>query len=45
MAIGYNNVHINAGNKYGVAVGNTPVGSFLVSFLVCVCVCVMLAFL
>ena len=28
MAVGYNNVDVNAANKYGVAVGNTPV-SFL----------------
>lgn len=25
MAVGYNNVDVNAANKYGVAVGNTPV--------------------
>jgi len=25
MAVGYNNVNVNAANKYGVAVGNTPV--------------------
>ncbi|XP_039006707.1 glycerate dehydrogenase-like [Hibiscus syriacus] len=24
MAVGYNNVDVNAANKYGVAVGNTP---------------------
>lgn len=30
MAVGYNNVDVNAANKYGVAVGNTPVSSFLV---------------
>lgn len=28
MAVGYNNVDVNAANKYGIAVGNTPV-SFL----------------
>lgn len=27
MAVGYNNVDVNAANKYGVAVGNTPVSS------------------
>lgn len=25
MAVGYNNVDVSAANKYGVAVGNTPV--------------------
>lgn len=25
MAVGYNNVNVDAANKYGVAVGNTPV--------------------
>ncbi|OMO61443.1 hypothetical protein COLO4_33430 [Corchorus olitorius] len=25
MVVGYNNVDVNAANKYGVAVGNTPV--------------------
>lgn len=25
MAVGYNNVAVDAANKYGVAVGNTPV--------------------
>lgn len=25
MAVGYNNVDVNAATKYGVAVGNTPV--------------------
>lgn len=25
MAVGYNNVDVDAANKYGVAVGNTPV--------------------
>lgn len=29
MAVGYNNVDVNAANKYGVAVGNTPVISSL----------------
>lgn len=29
MAVGYNNVDVNAANKYGVAVGNTPVISYL----------------
>lgn len=33
MAVGYNNVDVNAANKYGVAVGNTPV-----SFLLFPCV-------
>lgn len=28
MAVGYNNVDVNAANKYGVAVGNTPVSLF-----------------
>lgn len=32
MAVGYNNVDVNAANKYGVAVGNTPVSYFLVCF-------------
>ncbi|OMO60801.1 hypothetical protein COLO4_33734 [Corchorus olitorius] len=27
MVIGYNNVDVNAANKYGVAVGNTPISS------------------
>lgn len=27
MAVGYNNVDVNAANKYGVAVGNTPVST------------------
>lgn len=30
MAVGYNNVDVSAANKYGVAVGNTPVSLFLV---------------
>ena len=34
MAVGYNNVDVNAANKYGVAVGNTPV-SFLFYLLKC----------
>lgn len=25
MAVGYNNVDVDAANKYGIAVGNTPV--------------------
>jgi len=25
MAVGYNNVDVNAATKYGVSVGNTPV--------------------
>jgi lactate dehydrogenase-like 2-hydroxyacid dehydrogenase len=25
MAVGYNNVNVDAANKYGIAVGNTPV--------------------
>lgn len=33
MAVGYNNVDVNAANKYGVAVGNTPV-SFDFFFLI-----------
>lgn len=33
MAVGYNNVDVNAANKYGVAVGNTPVSFFLNSYL------------
>jgi len=32
MAVGYNNVNVDAANKYGVAVGNTPV-SYLFSSL------------
>lgn len=28
MAVGYNNVDVDAANKYGVAVGNTPVSFF-----------------
>lgn len=36
MAVGYNNVDVNAANKYGVAVGNTPV-SFIFSFALCLC--------
>ena len=35
MAVGYNNVDVNAANKYGVAVGNTPVSSNLFFSLVC----------
>jgi lactate dehydrogenase-like 2-hydroxyacid dehydrogenase len=31
MAVGYNNVDVNAANKHGVAVGNTPVSS--ISFI------------
>lgn len=27
MAVGYNNVDVSAANKYGVAIGNTPVSS------------------
>lgn len=29
MAVGYNNVDVEAANKYGVAVGNTPVSFVL----------------
>lgn len=40
MAVGYNNVDVNAANKYGVAVGNTPVSFLLLkaffSFWLCV---------
>lgn len=32
MAVGYNNVDVEAANKYGVAVGNTPVSSYLFIF-------------
>lgn len=32
MAVGYNNVDVNAANKYGVAVGNTPVSSSFLNF-------------
>lgn len=28
MAVGYNNVDVNAANKHGIAVGNTPVSYF-----------------
>lgn len=30
MAVGYNNVDVNAANKYGVAVGNTPVSLYYI---------------
>ena len=29
MAVGYNNVDVEAATKYGVAVGNTPVSSII----------------
>lgn len=32
MAVGYNNVDVEAANKYGIAVGNTPVISSSFSF-------------
>lgn len=32
MAVGYNNVDVEAANKYGVAVGNTPVSLYYLSF-------------
>nr|DAD19866.1 TPA_asm: hypothetical protein HUJ06_021329 [Nelumbo nucifera] len=32
MAVGYNNVDVNAATKYGVAVGNTPVFLNLIPF-------------
>lgn len=38
MAVGYNNVDVNAADKYGVSVGNTPVSSVLVCFYV-LCLC------
>jgi lactate dehydrogenase-like 2-hydroxyacid dehydrogenase len=42
MAVGYNNVDINAANKYGVAVGNTPVSSFVVCLLtIILCMCAL----
>lgn len=42
MAVGYNNVDVNAANKYGVAVGNTPVSSFLVFLLTTIlCMCAL----
>ena len=34
MAVGYNNVDVNAVTKYGVAVGNTPVCSFFCRVIV-----------
>lgn len=34
MAVGYNNVDINAANKYGIAVGNTPVSFIWTDFTV-----------
>ena len=34
MAVGYNNVDVEAANKYGIAVGNTPVKTTGCSFLV-----------
>ena len=34
MAVGYNNVDVEAANKYGIAVGNTPVKTTDCSFLV-----------
>lgn len=38
MAVGYNNVDVSAANKYGIAVGNTPVSSFPVRlFVLCLC--------
>lgn len=30
MAVGYNNVNVDAANKYGVAVGNTPVSYYFI---------------
>lgn len=36
MAVGYNNVDVNAANKYGVAVGNTPVSlNLILCYLTC----------
>lgn len=32
MAVGFNNVDVNAASKYGVAVGNTPVSLNLTVF-------------
>lgn len=32
MAVGYNNVDVEAANKYGIAVGNTPVITTKTSF-------------
>lgn len=39
MAVGYNNVDVNAANKYGVAVGNTPVSFSFSCFRICVLIC------
>ncbi|XP_027367932.1 glycerate dehydrogenase HPR, peroxisomal isoform X2 [Abrus precatorius] len=33
MAVGYNNVNVDAANKYGVAVGNTPVEGFKMNLI------------
>ena len=33
MAVGYNNVDVNAANMYGVVVGNTPVSFLFTLFL------------
>jgi hydroxypyruvate reductase 1 len=44
MAVGYNNVDVNAANKYGVAVGNTPV-SFSCLLVLCLYnVCFLIRF-
>lgn len=43
MAVGYNNVDVNAANKYGVAIGNTPVSSFSrgISIILCLFLVIM----
>ncbi|RRT81288.1 hypothetical protein B296_00002542, partial [Ensete ventricosum] len=33
MAVGYNNVDVNAANKYGIAVGNTPIEGFKMNLI------------